>query len=69
MWLRERANGGIPELQKTAPEQRHFEQLKKANVRLARKFEIANDCLDLQKSISILNHLNNGCQYRLIWWR
>ena len=68
-WRRELADGGIAGLQKTAPgpkpsktlEQRHIEQLEKANARLSRELEIANGCLDLQKkALSMLDHLNNG---------
>ena len=66
---RELADGGIAGLQKTVPgpkpsktpEQRHIEQLEKANARLSRELEIANGCLDLQKkALSMLDHLNNG---------
>jgi transposase len=68
-WRSELKNGGIAGLKKTAPgpkasktpEQRHIEQLEKANARLARELEIANGCLDLQKkALSMLDHLNSG---------
>ena len=68
-WRSELKNGGIAGLQKTAPgpkasktpDQRHIEQLEKANARLARELEIANSCLDLQKkALSMLDHLNSG---------
>lgn len=68
-WRRELKNGGIAGLKKTAPgpkpsktpDQRHLEQLEKANARLARELEIANGCLDLQKkALSMLDHLSSG---------
>ena len=68
-WRRELAEGGIAGLRKTAPgpkpsktrEQRHIEQLEKANTRLSRELDIANGCLDLQKkALSMLDHLSNG---------
>ena len=68
-WRSELKNGGISRLQKTAPgpkpsktpDQRHIEQLEKANARLARELEIANGCLDLQKkALLMLDHLNSG---------
>ena len=69
VWRRELKNGGIAGLKKTAPgpkpsktpDQRHLEQLEKANARLARELEIANGCLDLQKkALSMLDHLSSG---------
>lgn len=68
-WRREFAKNGVQGLHKTAPgpaasttiEQRRIEQLEKENRRLARKLEIANDCLDLQKkALSMLDRLRNG---------
>ncbi len=68
-WRRELAQSGIAGLQKTAPgpkpsktpEQRHIDQLEKANARLSRELEVANGCLDLQKkALSMLDHLSNG---------
>jgi transposase len=62
-------NGGIARLLKTAPgpkasktpNQHDIGQLEKANARLVRELEIANDCLDLQqKALSMYDHLNSG---------
>ena len=68
-WRREFAEAGVAGLEKTAPgpsasktpEQHRIEQLEKANSRLCRKLEIANDCLELQKkALLMVDHLNNG---------
>jgi hypothetical protein len=49
-----------PKASKTL-DQHHIGQLEKANARLARELEIANDCLDLQqKALSMYDHLNSG---------
>ena len=68
-WRSELKNGGVSGLQKTTPgpkpsktaDQRHIEQLEKANAKMARELEIANGCLDLQKkALSMLDHLSSG---------
>ena len=42
-------------------DQRHIEQLEKANAKMARELEMANGCLDLQKkALSMLDHLSSG---------
>jgi len=56
-WPRELAEKGVEGLDKSAPgpksaqtpEQRRIEQLERENARLARKLELTNDCLALQK--------------------
>jgi transposase len=68
-WRREFDEHGVAGLSKSAPgpkpsktpEQRRIEQLEKENIRLNRKLEVANDCLDLQKkALSMLDRLNDG---------
>lgn len=68
-WRREYAQHGVKGLSKSTPgpaasktpDQRRIEQLEKENSRLAKKLEIANDCLDLQKkTLSMLDRLRNG---------
>lgn len=68
-WRREFAQHGVKGLSKSAPgpapaktaDQRRIEQLEKENKRLARKLEISNDCLDLQKkALSMLDRLRSG---------
>lgn len=67
-WRRELAKGGAGSLAKSAPgpasaktaDQRENERLAKENVRLARKLEIAHDCLALQKkALSMLDRASN----------
>lgn len=61
-WRRELAEGGEQALSKSAPgpaarltpEQKELEKLKRENARLARKLEIAEGCIDLQKKLSRL---------------
>ena len=56
-WRRELKEHGVAGLQKSAPgpkprltaEQKELARLRKDNARLARRLEIANGCLDLQK--------------------
>jgi transposase-like protein len=58
-WRRQLAAGGEQALSKSAPgprpkftpEQREIEKLRRENARLARKLEIANGCLELQKNL------------------
>ena len=58
-WRREYGERGVDGLSKSTPgpaasktlEQRQNEQLRKENDRLKRKLEMANDCLDSQKSL------------------
>jgi len=68
-WRREYAERGVAGLTKSAPgpvasktpDQRRIEQLEKENTRLARKLDIANDCLGLQKkALTMLDRLRNG---------
>jgi len=68
-WRREFTANGIAGLSKSTPgpvpsktpDQRRIEQLEKENIRLNRRLEIANDCLDLQKkALSMLDRLRNG---------
>ena len=61
-WRRELADGGEAALSKTQPgprasrtsEQKELEALRRENVRLARKLEIAEGCIELQKKLSRL---------------
>lgn len=61
-WRRELAAGGESGLSKTRPgprsaqtaEQRELEKLRRENARLARKLEIAEGCIELQKKLSRL---------------
>ena len=68
-WRREFANGGVQGLSKSSPgptasrtpDQRRIAELEKANARLNRKLQIAEDCLDLQKKLlSVLDRSNSG---------
>lgn len=68
-WRRELAENGAAGLHKSlpgpvasmTPEQRRLAALEKENLRLNRKLEIAEDCLDLQKkALSMLDRSNNG---------
>lgn len=68
-WRREFAADGVRGLGKTAPgpspsrthEQRRIVELEKANARLARKLQVAEDCLGLQKKLlSMLELANTG---------
>lgn len=68
-WRREFAEGGVESLKKTNPgpspaktaEQRRIDQLEKENKQLARKLQMAEDCLDLQKkALSLLDQTNSG---------
>ena len=68
-WRRELAEKGVEGLSKSAPgpkpaktpEQRRIEQLETENARLARKLELANDCLALQKkALSMLDRAEVG---------
>lgn len=68
-WRRELEDGGVDKLGKSAPgpkaaktaEQRRIEQLEKENARLARKLQVTEDCVALQKkAFSMLDHTNNG---------
>jgi len=70
-WRREFAEHGLDGLGKSAPgpksaktpEQRRIEQLEKENTRLARKLDLANDCLSLQKkALSMLERSNTGSE-------
>lgn len=70
-WRREFAEGGADALKKTRPgpvptktaEQRRIEQLEKDNQRLARKLQMAEDCLELQKkALSILDQSRSGSE-------
>ena len=63
-WRREFAEGGVEALKKTNPgpvpaktaEQRRIDQLEKENKQLARKLQMAEDCLELQKkALSLLD--------------
>ena len=68
-WRKQLAQGGEQALSKTTPgpqpkltaEQREMEKLRRENSRLARKLEIANGCLALQKkALQMLEHVNSG---------
>jgi len=68
-WRRQLATGGEQALSKTAPgprpeftpEQREIEKLRRENARLARRFEIANGCLELQKkALAMLDQVQRG---------
>ena len=68
-WRREFAADGVRGLGKTAPgpapsrtpEQRRIAELEKANARLTRKLQVAEDCLGLQKELlSMLELANTG---------
>ena len=68
-WRREFADKGVEGLSKSAPgpksaktpEQRRIEQLERENARLARKLEMATDCLSLQKkALSMLDRSQDG---------
>lgn len=68
-WRREFAEHGVQGLSKSlpgpspskTPEQRRIAELEKANARLTRKLQIAEDCLDLQKKLlSVLDRSNSG---------
>lgn len=70
-WRREFAEKGVAGLSKSAPgpkalktpEQRRIEQLERENARLARKLELANDCLALQKkALSMLARTEVGSE-------
>ena len=70
-WRREFAAQGLEGLSKSAPgpkalktpEQRRIEQLQAENARLARKLELANDCLVLQKkALSLLERTTVGSE-------
>lgn len=70
-WRRELAEKGVEGLSKSAPgpkatktpEQRRIEQLEGENARLARKLELANDCLSLQKkALSMLERSEDGSE-------
>jgi hypothetical protein len=63
------AAGGEQALSKSAPgprpkftpEQREIEKLRRENARLARKLEIANGCLELQKkALAMLDQVQRG---------
>lgn len=61
-WRREQAEGGEVGLAKTrpgprpamTPEQKEIEKLRRENARLARKLEIAEGCIELQKKVARL---------------
>ena len=66
-WRSQLAQGGEKALSKTAPgprpqytpEQRELEKLRRENARLARRLEIANGCLSLQKkALQMLDQMN-----------
>jgi transposase-like protein len=68
-WRRQLAAGGEQALSKSAPgprpkftpEQREIEKLRRENARLARKLEIANGCLELQKkALAMLDQVQRG---------
>ena len=68
-WRKQLAQGGEQALSKSAPgpqpkltaEQRELEKLRRENVRLTRKLEIANGCLSLQKkALQMLDQVNSG---------
>jgi transposase len=68
-WRRELAEKGVEGLSKSipgpkalkTPEQRRIDQLETENARLARKLELANDCLALQKkALSMLERTEVG---------
>ncbi len=68
-WRRELAENGTAGLNKSSPgpapsmtpEQRRIAALEKENLRLNRKLDLAEDCLELQKkALSMLDRSNNG---------
>jgi transposase len=68
-WRKQLAQGGEQALSKSAPgpqlkligEQRELEKLRRENARPARKLEIGNGCLSLQKkALQMLDQMNNG---------
>ena len=70
-WRRELTEKGVAGLSKSTPgpkpaktpEQRRIEQLEKENAGLARKLDLANDCLALQKkALSMLEHTEAGSE-------
>ena len=68
-WRAEFRNAGAEGLSKTAPgpkasktaEQRRIEQLEKENIRLNRKLQTMEDCVELQKKVlRMLDHAKDG---------
>jgi transposase-like protein len=68
-WRREYAENGLAGLSKSSPgpapvrssEQREIESLKQQVLKLNRKLDMANDCLDIQKKVlSILDRSSSG---------
>ena len=70
-WRAEFRNAGAEGLKKTAPgpkasqtaEQRRIEQLEKENIRLNRKLQTMEDCVELQKKVlRMLDHAKGGSE-------
>lgn len=70
-WRAEFRNAGAEGLGKTAPgpkasktaEQRRIEQLEKENIRLNRKLQTMEDCVELQKKVlRMLDHAKDGSE-------